>query len=115
MNKFGNGDNPHDHAGHGMHAVDLIYLDPPFNSKQNYNLLYKTMTGKPVPEQVEAFCDTWEMDAQRKQSKSDQCQCSCVYGVDDYVDFWRLWMQELREHTAAFACVSYFHGSACFT
>ena len=37
------------------HSVDLIYLDPPFNSQQNYNLLYRTMTGKPVPEQAEAF------------------------------------------------------------
>lgn len=40
------------------HCVDLIYLDPPFNSKQNYNLIYKNMTGKPVSDQADAFCDT---------------------------------------------------------
>ena len=59
INELWYGDNLTIMQGMGKHAVDLIYLDPPFNSKQNYNLLYKTMTGKPVPEQVEAFCDTW--------------------------------------------------------
>src|SRR5690606_15610717 len=49
------------------HSVDLIYLDPPFNSKQNYNLIYKNMTGKPVPDQADAFCDTWEMDAEKEE------------------------------------------------
>jgi DNA modification methylase len=81
----------------GKHAVDLIYLDPPFNSKQNYNLLYKTMTGKPVPEQVEAFCDTWEMDAQKETIARSMPVLMREHGVDDYyVDFWRLWMQALR-------------------
>ena len=47
-------------------SIDLIYLDPPFNSKKTYNLMYKTMTGKPVPEQVEAFCDSWTMDAEKQ-------------------------------------------------
>ena len=47
-------------------AVDLIYLDPPFNAKQNYNPIYRTMTGKPVPEQVDAFCDTWDMDVEKE-------------------------------------------------
>ena len=48
-------------------SVDLIYLDPPFNSKQNYNLIYKNLTGKPVPDQAEAFCDTWDMDPQKEE------------------------------------------------
>ena len=34
-----------------LECVDLIYLDPPFKSNQNYNLIYRTLTGKPVPEQ----------------------------------------------------------------
>jgi DNA modification methylase len=29
-------------------SVDLIYLDPPFKSDQNYNLIYRIMTGKQV-------------------------------------------------------------------
>jgi DNA modification methylase len=48
-------------------SVDLIYLDPPFNSKKNYNLIYKNMTGKPVPDQADAFCDTWDMDPQKEE------------------------------------------------
>lgn len=97
MNKLWYGDNLTIMQGMGKHSVDLIYLDPPFNSKQNYNLLYKTMTGKPVPEQVEAFCDTWEMDAQKEAIARSMPVLMREHGVDDYyVDFWRLWMQALR-------------------
>ncbi len=81
----------------GSKSVDLIYLDPPFNSKQNYNLLYRTMTGKPVPEQVEAFCDTWAMDADKERIARTMPVLMREHGVDDYyVDFWRLWMNALR-------------------
>jgi DNA modification methylase len=79
------------------HSVDLIYLDPPFNSQQNYNLLYTSLTGKPVPEQAEAFCDTWEMDAQKEALARSMPVLMREYGVSDYyVEFWRLWMQALR-------------------
>lgn len=98
MNKLWYGDNLTIMQGMGKHSVDLIYLDPPFNSKQNYNLLYKTMTGKPVPEQVEAFCDTWEMDAQKEAIARSMPVLMREHGIDDYyVDFWRLWMQALRQ------------------
>jgi site-specific DNA-methyltransferase (adenine-specific) len=40
-------------------SVDLIYLDPPFNSKATYNILYKEPTGEKSQAQVEAFDDTW--------------------------------------------------------
>lgn len=97
MNKLWYGDNLTIMQAMGKHSVDLVYLDPPFNSKQNYNLLYKTMTGKPVPEQVEAFCDTWEMDAQKEAIARSMPVLMREHGVDDYyVDFWRLWMQALR-------------------
>ena len=97
MNQLWYGDNLTIMQGMGKHSVDLIYLDPPFNSKQNYNLLYRTMTGKPVPEQVEAFCDTWEMDAQKEAIARSMPVLMREHGVDDYyVDFWRLWMQALR-------------------
>jgi len=39
--------------------VDLIYLDPPFNSKANYNILYKEPTGEQSQAQITAFEDTW--------------------------------------------------------
>lgn len=41
-------------------SVDLIYLDPPFNSQRNYNLLFKQQKGEPSPAQIMAFEDTWE-------------------------------------------------------
>ena len=42
-------------------SVDLIYLDPPFNSNANYNILFGAGNG--VPAQVRAFRDTWKWDA----------------------------------------------------
>jgi site-specific DNA-methyltransferase (adenine-specific) len=40
-------------------SIDLIYLDPPFNSKATYNVLFKEPTGEESKAQVEAFADTW--------------------------------------------------------
>ena len=40
-------------------SVDLIYLDPPFNSKRDYNLLFKSPEGDTSTAQVTAFEDTW--------------------------------------------------------
>ena len=42
-------------------SVDLIYLDPPFNSKTNYNILYKEPTGEKSQAQITAFEDTWHL------------------------------------------------------
>ncbi len=99
MNKLYYGDNLEIMRNMPAECVDLIYLDPPFNSKRNYNLMYKTMTGKPVSEQVEAFCDTWEMDADKERRAKEMPVLMRKYGVDDYyVEFWRLWMQALK-HT----------------
>jgi site-specific DNA-methyltransferase (adenine-specific) len=41
-------------------SVDLIYLDPPFNSKRAYNVIFKDQTGKDEPAQIQAFEDTWQ-------------------------------------------------------
>jgi site-specific DNA-methyltransferase (adenine-specific) len=40
-------------------SVDLIYLDPPFNSNATYNVLFRSPTGKAAEAQIEAFEDTW--------------------------------------------------------
>lgn len=40
-------------------SVDLIYLDPPFNSQANYNVLFKTPQGEKSEAQITAFEDTW--------------------------------------------------------
>lgn len=48
-------------------TVDLVYLDPPFNSKSDYNILYKESNGKSSEAQITAFEDTWHWgeDAER--------------------------------------------------
>jgi site-specific DNA-methyltransferase (adenine-specific) len=40
-------------------SVDLIYLDPPFNSAATYNVLFRAPTGEHSKGQIEAFEDTW--------------------------------------------------------
>ena len=40
-------------------SVDLVYLDPPFNSRADYNVLYKDELGDAPPAQKKAFTDTW--------------------------------------------------------
>lgn len=45
-------------------SIDLIYLDPPFNSKRGYNLLFRTPKGHESDAQVTAFEDTWHWGEQ---------------------------------------------------
>jgi hypothetical protein len=40
-------------------SVDLVYLDPPFNSNATYNVLFKSPAGEGSQAQIEAFEDTW--------------------------------------------------------
>jgi site-specific DNA-methyltransferase (adenine-specific) len=40
-------------------TIDLIYLDPPFNSSRSYNVLYKDESGAEAEAQIVAFEDTW--------------------------------------------------------
>ncbi len=48
-------------------SVDLVYLDPPFNSNANYNVLFKEQSGEASSAQIRAFTDTWEwtLEAER--------------------------------------------------
>ncbi len=41
-------------------SVDLVYLDPPFNSNRDYNVLFKEQSGDYSPAQIKAFGDTWK-------------------------------------------------------
>ena len=43
-------------------SVDLVYLDPPFNSDANYNVLFREQDGSQASSQVVAFEDTWHWD-----------------------------------------------------
>lgn len=49
-------------------SVDLVYLDPPFNSDAQYNVLFKTPGGEPSGAQAEAFHDTWHWTDQAEAS-----------------------------------------------
>lgn len=44
-------------------SVDLIYLDPPFNSNAAYNVLFKEKDGTEAASQIRAFDDTWTWGA----------------------------------------------------
>ena len=41
-------------------SVDLVYLDPPFNSNADYNILFREQGGEPAQAQIKAFTDTWQ-------------------------------------------------------
>lgn len=49
-------------------SVDLIYLDPPFNSNRNYNVLFRDESGRDSEAQIEAFEDTWHWGAIAEQT-----------------------------------------------
>jgi site-specific DNA-methyltransferase (adenine-specific) len=49
-------------------SVDLVYLDPPFNSNRNYNVLFRNETGSDSESQIAAFEDTWHWNQQAEQT-----------------------------------------------
>ena len=55
-------------------SIDLIYLDPPFNSKQAYNLLFKTPKGHDSDAQITAFDDTWHWGSSDDQAEREFSQ-----------------------------------------
>ena len=96
-NRLYYGDNLTIMLGWPSACVDLIYLDPPFNSNRQYNAIYKDETGRPLPDQIEAFCDMWELDTERERAIRTMPVLMRESGIDDaVVEFWRLWMQALR-------------------
>jgi adenine specific DNA methylase Mod len=52
-------------------SVDLVYLDPPFNSSANYNVLFRAPSGETSAAQAEAFRDTWEWGTAARDSYED--------------------------------------------
>lgn len=49
-------------------SVDLIYLDPPFNSNRNYNVLFRDESGVESDAQITAFVDTWHWNESAEQA-----------------------------------------------
>lgn len=51
-------------------TVDLCYIDPPFNSKRNYNQIYNNI-GEEDSDQAQAFIDTWTWDTRAEEGFSE--------------------------------------------
>jgi len=49
-------------------SVDLVYLDPPFNSAQNYNAFFREKDGADAASQIHVFEDTWHWDIETKKA-----------------------------------------------
>jgi len=81
-----------------LESIDLIYLDPPFNSQRDYNNIYKDETGRPLPDQIEASGDTWTLTPEIEKTARNMPILLREFGVDDDVaEFWNLWMNALRK------------------
>ena len=52
-------------------SVDLIYLDPPFNSQAGYNVIFKNQNKAPSAAQFLAFDDTWTWGADTENALND--------------------------------------------
>lgn len=52
-------------------TVDLIYLDPPFNSNATYNVLFKAPSGRENDAQAQAFVDTWHWAEEAESAYHD--------------------------------------------
>jgi DNA modification methylase len=50
-----------------IESVDLIYLDPPFNSDRNYNILFSSPKGQSSEAQITAFRDSWHWGEQSER------------------------------------------------
>jgi site-specific DNA-methyltransferase (adenine-specific) len=53
-------------------SIDLIYLDPPFNSNASYNVLFKAPSGDQSQAQIEAFEDTWHWTTEGSERAFDE-------------------------------------------
>ncbi|MDV2988841.1 MAG: DNA methyltransferase [Dehalogenimonas sp.] len=65
-------------------SVDLIYLDPPFNSKRDYNILFKDKHGIESEAQIEAFTDSWHW-TQPAQDTYQQIVTKCPINVSKLI------------------------------
>ena len=52
-------------------SVDLVYLDPPFNSNANYNVLFAERDGTQAAAQIKVFDDTWRWDEGAARAYAD--------------------------------------------
>ncbi|MBC7603568.1 MAG: hypothetical protein H7255_13030, partial [Ramlibacter sp.] len=55
-------------------SVDLVYLDPPFNSSRDYNVLFSSPKGGESSAQITAFEDSWHWGEQAEQEFAEIVQ-----------------------------------------
>ena len=55
----------------GDETVDLVYLDPPFNSNANYNVLFAEKDGSQAAGQIQAFSDTWTWNQESEKTYAE--------------------------------------------
>lgn len=55
-------------------SVDLVYLDPPFNSNRSYNVLFRQKSGADSQAQIEAFDDTWTWSHEAEEQYQELVQ-----------------------------------------
>jgi adenine specific DNA methylase Mod len=78
-------------------SIDLIYLDPPWNSNRAYNAIYRDSTGLELPDQIDAFCDIWELTPERESVIRNMPVLMAQAGIEDSAGkLWQLWMSALR-------------------
>jgi DNA modification methylase len=75
-------------------SVDLVYLDPPFNSNASYNLLFKAPDGHQSQAQIEAFDDTWHWNQPAEQAFDEVMQS----GNSDAAEMLRAMRSFLKEN-----------------
>jgi site-specific DNA-methyltransferase (adenine-specific) len=75
-------------------SVDLVYLDPPFNSQANYNVLFKAHGGQPSEAQIEAFEDTWHWNNHAERAFDEVMQS----GNADVAEMLRAMRSFLKEN-----------------
>lgn len=84
MNRLLFGDNLawlHDRSAFPDESVDLVYLDPPFNSNAEYNMLFREESGGVSQAQFHAFTDTWHWADAEKVYREFLKACPIVEAV----------------------------------
>lgn len=75
-------------------SVDLVYLDPPFNSQATYNVLFRAPGGQQSQAQIEAFEDTWHWNDYAERAFDEVMRS----GNSDVAEMLRAMRSFLREN-----------------
>ncbi len=73
----------------GPASVDLVYLDPPFNSNRSYNVLFAERSGQAAQAQIEAFDDTWTWSQDAEAAFKELVRGDAPARVADAIDAMR--------------------------